>query len=460
MVLKKGLVIDPVNHLHDVRDIEIENGKVVRVGKDLSGKDEINVEGMWVMPGVIDSHLHLYKEGAGCTYRKVVETGVTTAIDFAGPVSKIADEINERGYGLNVGCLEAISRADSSTYSYNVSAVDIDKYLDRIMGDGALGAKLLCGHYPITPEAICKVIEKSNRRKILVAYHAGSTENPSDLNGMKEAINLCGDNKMILAHINAYLRGKVRNVNDEIKEAFEILREHDNIFSDCHLAVMNGCFGECKDGVPEDNIVKNCLGMYGLDISLEGIIRGIKDKKIRIIYYDDNNLGLLEGSEALDYYLAKETKAQLSFAVNIPHVAAACFTERRTPGGDFLIGMTGTDGGYIPRNNLPNRVLHYYALGYVTLDEAVEKMSSNAAKVFGLTGKGHLGEGADADITIVNPYTLNAVMSIIDGSVAMKDGKAVKRAGRMLTTEYGVGKLKEKNVQYDIVDLNKSAFYR
>ena len=460
MILKRGKIVDPVNNVNDELDIEFENGKVVNIGKNLSGSEEFDATGLWVFPGVIDSHLHIYNSDTTCVFSKVVETGVTTAIDFAGPVRKIAEEINEYGYGLNVGCVEAISRNDSSTYSYDITRPDINRYLERILSEGALGPKLLCGHYPITPRAIADVIEEANKRKIIATYHAGSTENGSDLNGMKEAIELCGDNKMILAHINAYLRGKTGDVQDEIKEAFSLLRKHENIFSDCHLAVMNGCFGKCIDGIPEDNIVKNCLGMYGLSINQEGIIKGIKTGIIKVIYITETDVGLLEGREALNYFLENDTDAKLSFAVNIPYVAAACFTEKRTPNGDYLIEMTGTDGGYIPRNNLLNRVLHYYALGYISLEDAVRKMSSNAAEIFGLKNKGHLGMGADADITIVNPQTLNAEYSFIGGELAMKKGIAVKRPGKMLTTEKGEKFLKEKNVAYEIVNTEESKLYK
>lgn len=459
-IMKNGYVVDPQNRIQKKMDIALEDGKVVETGENLGSGEIVDVSGNWVFPGVIDSHLHLYKQGAGCTYRKVVETGVTTAIDFAGPVKNIVEGINELGYGLNVGCVEAISRYDSSTFDYDISAADVRRYIDRILREGALGPKLLCGHYPITPQAIERVIAEGNRRKMIVAYHAGSTVCGSDLNGMKEAVRLCGENAMILAHINAYLRGRVADVQDEIKEAFSLLKKHANVVSDCHLAVMNGCFGKCIDDIPEDNIVKNCLESSGLEVSKNGILEGIRDRKIKVIYYDDNDLGLLEGEDAFRYYTERNTEAQLSFAVNIPQVAAACFTERVTPGGDFLIPLTGTDGGYIPRNNIINRVLHYYALGYITLPEAVCKMSVNAAKIFGLKSKGHLGVGADADISIVDPQTLNAVMSYIGGKLAMKDGLAVKRAGVILTTEYGEKYLKEKGIRYDVIIPEEGRLYR
>lgn len=463
MILKGGLVIDPKNKIHEICDIEFENGKIVKIGKELSGSETLDMKGKWIIPGVIDSHLHLCMNNATETvasYRKVVETGVTTAIDFAGPVSVIVKEINEFGYGLNVACLEAISLNDSSTHSYDISKEDISKYLDRILSQGAIGPKLLCGHYPITPRAIKDVIQMANDRKLIVAYHAGSTEHSSDLNGMKEAIELCGKNKMVLAHINAYLRGKTKSVFAEMDEAFELLEKHPNVFSDCHLAVMNSCFGKCIDGIPEDNIVKNCLGLVGLPVTKDGIIRGIKEGKVKVIITTNEDIRLVEGEEALKEFIEKDSNVKISFAVNVPYVAAACLLKRRKSDGDFLIPMTGTDGGFIPRNNLPARVMYYYGLGYISLDDAVRKMTSNTAEIFGLKNKGHLGVGADADVTVINPKTLNAEMSFIGGEIAMKNNVAVKRNGKILTTKLGTEYLKKMNVNFDVIDSGDSLFYK
>lgn len=60
MILRSGMIVDPVNHVHEKSDIEFQDGKIIRVGQELQGTEEIDVDGMWVFPGIIDSHLHLY----------------------------------------------------------------------------------------------------------------------------------------------------------------------------------------------------------------------------------------------------------------------------------------------------------------------------------------------------------------------------------------------------------------
>lgn len=64
-LIKKGRVIDPQNNVDEVRDILIEKGKIVKVGKDLSTSKvkAIDASGQIVCPGLIDMHVHLREPG-------------------------------------------------------------------------------------------------------------------------------------------------------------------------------------------------------------------------------------------------------------------------------------------------------------------------------------------------------------------------------------------------------------
>ena len=60
LLIKNGHVIDPEIKLDMVRDVLIQDDRIVRVDENISdAADEvIDANGMYVMPGFIDSHIH------------------------------------------------------------------------------------------------------------------------------------------------------------------------------------------------------------------------------------------------------------------------------------------------------------------------------------------------------------------------------------------------------------------
>jgi len=95
IVIKGGHIIDPKNHINEVMDIAVNDGKIVRVAKNIDASKSIQVvdaKGLYVTPGLIDPHVHVfygtdperaYGNGTmaiipdGFTFR----TGVTTVVD-------------------------------------------------------------------------------------------------------------------------------------------------------------------------------------------------------------------------------------------------------------------------------------------------------------------------------------------------------------------------------------------
>ena len=79
LLIKKGRVIDPDTKLDEICDLYIEEGKIVKVGNHLKVKPnrEIDASGCYVMPGLIDLHVHL--RDPGLTYKEDVESGAAAA---------------------------------------------------------------------------------------------------------------------------------------------------------------------------------------------------------------------------------------------------------------------------------------------------------------------------------------------------------------------------------------------
>ena len=80
MVIKGGRVIDPAEGLDMVGDVLIEDGRVVRVERDIAppeGAQLIDADGMIVCPGFIDLHCHL--RDPGLEYKETVASGTRAA---------------------------------------------------------------------------------------------------------------------------------------------------------------------------------------------------------------------------------------------------------------------------------------------------------------------------------------------------------------------------------------------
>ena len=77
-----------------------------------------------------------------------------------------------------------------------------------------------------------------------------------------------------------------------------------------------------------------------------------------------------------------------------------------------------------------------------------------------MLNKGHLGVGADADITVLDPSRGEVVMSLALGKVIMIDGVVMGRGGTVVTTERGEKRVKVSGLPYQVIDLEESGLYK
>src|SRR6202048_5205251 len=92
LLLRGGRVICPASGLNGVMDVAIRNGKIAAVQGDIlpsSARDVIDVRGRLVLPGMIDTHAHVYRYVSGRFGLDAdvvgVHSAVTTVIDQGGP---------------------------------------------------------------------------------------------------------------------------------------------------------------------------------------------------------------------------------------------------------------------------------------------------------------------------------------------------------------------------------------
>jgi dihydroorotase len=94
LVLKGGHVIDPKNNISSVRDVAIRDGKIAAVAMNIpasQARKVVNVAGLYVTPGLIDLHAHVFSSsnggmlagGSGSIYPDnfALRVGVTTVVD-------------------------------------------------------------------------------------------------------------------------------------------------------------------------------------------------------------------------------------------------------------------------------------------------------------------------------------------------------------------------------------------
>ncbi len=108
MLLKNGHLVDPSQAIDGVTDIRIDNGVISEVGPDLpekKGEEIYDLTGCYVVPGLIDSHVHLRDPGQ--EESETLETGTKAAI--AGGFTSVVAMPNTNPIVDNVPIVRYIS---------------------------------------------------------------------------------------------------------------------------------------------------------------------------------------------------------------------------------------------------------------------------------------------------------------------------------------------------------------
>jgi dihydroorotase len=91
IVLRGGRVIDPSQGLDAIADVAVRGGRIAAIGPALPGpaRETVDVRGRLVLPGLIDTHAHVYRYVSGRFGLDAdmvgVRSGVTTLVDQGGP---------------------------------------------------------------------------------------------------------------------------------------------------------------------------------------------------------------------------------------------------------------------------------------------------------------------------------------------------------------------------------------
>ena len=164
LLLKGGHVIDPANHIDEVRDIAVLQGKIAAVEKNIAADQAgkvVDVSTLYVTPGLIDIHYHIGHGGSplnwfsadarvhasplGIPADLALQSGVTTVVDagtagaetFLQEKEEVIDHARVRvlaflnivANGMNGGLEQSVDQMD-----VKLCADTIKRYQDLIIG--------------------------------------------------------------------------------------------------------------------------------------------------------------------------------------------------------------------------------------------------------------------------------------------------------------------------------------
>jgi len=125
LLVRQGRVIDPANSVDAVQDLLIADGKIERLGKNLTapaGTEVVDARGKVVCPGFIDIHVHLREPGY--EYKETVQTGTRAAA--AGGFTAVACMANTNPVNDNGAVTDYIlarARVEGAVRVYPIGAV-------------------------------------------------------------------------------------------------------------------------------------------------------------------------------------------------------------------------------------------------------------------------------------------------------------------------------------------------
>lgn len=462
IVLKNGSVVDPVNDKSGCFDVGIAAGVIAQISDhiDPALSDEcFDVSGLYVVPGIIDLHVHVESSVRGrYGHKMMAQAGVTTALNMAGAMDLVLESARDFGAGLNLASLDQVQPG------YTVKDVDpktgeLQALCQDSLKKGAIGLKILGGHFPMTPEATARTIAVAAKNQAYIAIHAGTLETRSSLNGFKEAISLADGHPLHLAHVNSYTRGLEKPYMEETEEVISLLTQNPNICSESYLSRINGTSGRCINGIPESKGTQIWLSHGDFEPTEKGMADAILAGWAQVNIPSGGTVILASGTEAMNWWKDQGTQAALSFNVNPPEPRIRLATAKRDK-HEFVVDSISTDGGGIPRNVIVEMGLALVNLKAMTMEEFVIKTSRNPAKLLSLQRKGHLGEGADADISVLDLETQKPVMALANGKIIMHKGLVCGSGSRIITTPAGAAYVRQKGLEPLVVDPKSTPFLK
>lgn len=387
ILIKNGRLINPSENLDKVMDIFVEDGIIKEKAESIDKQADtvIDAAGCYVMPGLIDLHVHF--RDPGLTYKEDIETGSKAAAK--GGFTTVCCMPNTKPVVDNVETVKYIIEKGEKTGLTNVLPV------------GAV-TKNMAG-VEITD------VEELKKAGICAISEDGKSVMNSGVY-RKAMKNAAKANVPVLAHcedINL-VEGGVINLGDKSSElgvkgisnaVEDVIAMRDIMLAKETGATLHLCHCSTKDSV---EMVKRAKE-EGIKVTAEVCPHHFSMCSDDITSNDGNfkmnpPLRAREDMEALIKGLQDDIMDVIS-TDHAPHSAE----EKAKDLEHAPFGIVGLE------TSVALTVTNLVKKGYLTPMQMAAKMSYNPAKVLGIP-KGTLDEGKIADITIIDPdkeYTID-----------------------------------------------------
>ncbi|MGO8847522.1 MAG: dihydroorotase [Methylocella sp.] len=374
MILQGGTVADHTGV--SVRDIGITDGKIAEIG-DLSrasAGETIDVTGLHILPGVIDTQVHFREPGA--THKEDLETGAHAAV--LGGVTAVFEMPNTSPLTIDAATLaDKVARAKGRMHcdfafwvgGTEDNARDIPE-LERL--PGAAGIKVFMGSSTgsllVADDAgVAAILSQTRRRAAFHSEDEYRLEERKDLRVANDASShpVWRDETVALRSTERLLR---------------IAREKRALIHVLHVS----CGEEMDFLAAHKDIASVEVTPHHLTLSADDYARlgtklqmnpPVRDKRHR---------------ERLWFALAQGI-ADILGSDHAPHT----LEEKAKPYPQSPSGMTGVQ-------TLVPIMLDHVNKGRLSLLRFIDMTSAGPARLFGIAGKGRIAVGYDADFTIAD----------------------------------------------------------
>ena len=495
VLIRNGRIVDGTGNSWFAGDVGIAKGRIVAVGR-LAGRSAdriIDAKGRVVAPGFIDVHTHI--EGAvekvprGDNY---LLDGVTTVVtgNCGGSMVKLGEwfaSLEKTGLGLNVASLighNSVRREVMGSANRKATGDEITQMqalVDTAMREGAVGFSTGLIYIPGTYAETLEVVEVARA----AAKHDGvyashmRDEGAQVLEAITEAAQVGAETGMRveLSHFkidNRKLWGSSAKslalVEEFRKKGVDVVIDqypYDRSSTGLSITLPSWALADGPKAVKERldskatrakiaGEMKQMLAAKGLEDYGYAMVAGyaknreFEGKTIAGIVKSQGKAGTVDEQIELIFEITLEGGAQMVYhsmgEEDVERIAKWPHTAVASDGGvrEFDLGMPH------PRSYGTNaRVLaeHVRKRRWLTLEDAVRRMTSLPARTFGFKDRGMIREGMAADLlvfdpakvedraTYTNPHQFSAGFDyvLVNGGIVVQGGQLMEvRAGQVL----------------------------